>query len=81
MVINSVYMWLTNRLVIPNLKQEDLQRFACGELTLDKLTKKYIHDHLEYQYTLVESSSEAYALEGLARSGELVNQKPLLNPR
>ena len=74
-------VYVANRLVIPNLKQEDLQRFACGEQTLDKLTKKFIHDHLEYQYTVVDSSAETYALEALARSGELVNQKPLLNPR
>ena len=74
-------VYVANRLVIPTLQQDDLQSFASGELTLDKLTKQFIHDHLEYQYTVVDSSSEAYALESLARSGELVNQKPLLNPR
>ncbi|MCP4323969.1 MAG: hypothetical protein GY787_19345 [Alteromonadales bacterium] len=73
-------VYVANRLVIPSLKQSDLPFFASGELKLDELTKWYIHDHLDYQYVLVESSSEAYAVETKARNGELFGQKPRLNP-
>ena len=73
-------VYVANRLVIPNLKKDDLGKFATGDLTLDQLTKAYIHEFLDYQYKLVESSSEAYAVEVHARKGELFGQKPFLNP-
>ncbi len=73
-------VYVANRLVIPALKQADLPLFASGHLKLDTLTKQYIHDHLEYQYLLVNSSAEAYSVETKARNGELLGQKPMLNP-
>ena len=73
-------VYVANRLVIPTLKQSDLPLFANGQLKLDTLTKRYIHEHLEYQYVLVDSSAEAYSIETEARSGKLFGQKPMLNP-
>lgn len=73
-------VYVANRLVIPTLKQSDLPLFANGQLKLDTLTKRYIHEHLEYQYVLVDSSTEAYSVETEARSGKLFGQKPMLNP-
>lgn len=73
-------VYVANRLVIPELQPNDLPLFACGELKLDELTKRYIHEHLEYQYVIVDSSSEAYAVENKARNGTLFEQKPKLNP-
>ncbi len=74
----SVY--IANRLVIPALSPVQFPRFASGELNLDRLTKAYIHDHFEYQYAVVESSSEAFALEKRCRDGSIFGVKPLLNP-
>lgn len=73
-------VYVANRLVIPSLKQNDLPRFASGELKLDTLTKQYIHTNLAYQYVIVDSSKEAYDLEHLARGGNIFGQKPMLNP-
>ena len=73
-------VYVANRLVIPQLKAEDLAKFATGEFKLDTMTKKYIHDHFEYQYVIVGSSSEAYDIEDKARRGELFGIKPFLNP-
>lgn len=73
-------VYVANRLVIPTLKISDLQKFKTGELKLDDLTKAFIHDHLDYQYVLVNSSAEAYAVEERARRGDVFGQKPLLNP-
>jgi len=73
-------VYVANRLVIPRLTQGDLPLFANGQLKLDTLTKRYIHEHLEYQYVLVDSSAEAYAVETEARNGKLFGQKPMLNP-
>tara|TARA_R110000737_G_scaffold314184_1_gene323886 strand:+ start:11563 stop:12003 length:441 start_codon:yes stop_codon:yes gene_type:complete len=73
-------VYVANRLVIPELKPNDLPLFESGELKLDELTKRYIHEHLEYQYLIVDSSSEAYAVESKARNGTFFEQKPKLNP-
>jgi len=73
-------VYVANRLVIPKLKATDLKKFETGEFKLDGLTKAFIHDHLEYQYVLVDSSAEAYVVEERARRGEIFGQKPLLNP-
>ena len=74
----SVY--IANRIVIPSLEQEMLEQFRDGTMNLDRLTKQYVHDHLEYQYALVESSAEAFAAENLCRDGTVFGVKPYLNP-
>ena len=71
---------MANRLVVPTLQSADLSKFSSGELKLDVLTKKFIHDQLDYQFAIVGSSKEAYQAESLARRGELFGEKPLLNP-
>ena len=73
-------VYVANRMVIPKLKQVELIQFESGDITLDRLTKQYIHNNLSYQYVVVPSSSEAYRVEILARKGELFSQKPYLNP-
>jgi hypothetical protein len=77
---NQFCVYVANRLVIPSLTQEELPKFASGELTLDALTRKYVHERLEYQFALVESSAEAYRLENACRRGAVFGQKPVLNP-
>lgn len=73
-------VYVANRLVIPRLTSIELEKFGTGELKLDELTKDFIHKHLDYQYVVVQSSAEAFAVEARARKGELFGQKPLLNP-
>ncbi|MFA0447853.1 hypothetical protein AB4587_01605 [Vibrio breoganii] len=73
-------VYVANRLVTPSLQQSQLPLFASDELKLNELTKSYTHDHLEYQYVLVESSAEAFSVEAKARNGELFGQNPRLNP-
>ncbi len=73
-------VYVANRLVIPSLTPDDLPKFANGELKLDSLTKRYIHDYLDYQYVIVDSSKEAYDIEEKARRGDVFGVKPLLNP-
>jgi hypothetical protein len=73
-------VYVANRLVLPSLDASSLPLFAAGELKLDHLTKDYIHDHLDYQYVLFDTSKEAYSVEDQARRGEIFGSKPLLNP-
>lgn len=73
-------VYIANRMVIPNLEKAELDQFRSADITLDQLTKRYIHQNLSYQYILVPSSCEAYRIESLARKGNLFNQRPYLNP-
>lgn len=73
-------VYVANRLVIPSLRPEQLAQFATGELNLDRLTKAYIHERFEYQYAIVTSSGEAFALEKRCREGAVFGAKPVLNP-
>jgi hypothetical protein len=73
-------VYVANRLVIPSLQAEQLNKFASGELTLDRLTRTYIHDRFDYQFAIVDSSKQAYELEMKARQGFVFGSKPLLNP-
>lgn len=74
-------VYVANRLVIPKLTGEQLAQFADGRLTLDALTRQYIHERLEYQFACVETSAEAFELERRCRDGSVFGVKPLLNPR
>ncbi len=73
-------VYVANRLVIPSITPDQLPLFAAGDLRLDHLTKAYIRDRLEYQFTVVESGTEAYRLEESCRRGEVFGVKPWLNP-
>lgn len=73
-------VYVANRLVIPSLQHEQLQLFASGDINLDRLTKAYIHERLEYQFAFVSTSVQAYELERQCRNGSVFGVKPLLNP-
>jgi hypothetical protein len=73
-------VYVANRFVIPSLKAEELPLFASGALTLDARTKTFIRDHLDYAYALAETSADAYDLERAARSGQVFDVQPCLNP-
>ncbi|MES1264340.1 MAG: hypothetical protein ABUU24_01670 [Variovorax sp.] len=73
-------VYVANRLVVPSLTLEQLPLFASGELNLDRLTKKYIHDRLEYQFAFAQTSKAAYEMERDCRNGSVFGAKPMLNP-
>ncbi len=73
-------VYVANRLVIPNLDLSHLSEFASGRLTLDALTRAYIHRYFDYQYLVTETSAEAFRIEASAKEGEVFGQTPLLNP-
>jgi len=77
---NQFCVYVANRFVIPSLKPEQLPLFASGELNLDKLTKKYIHERLEYQFAVAQSAADAFRIERDCRNGTTLGMKPMLNP-
>jgi len=72
-------VYVANRLVIPELKQELLEQFSDGDVNLDMLTKEYVQ-RLDYQFCVVDSSKEAFSLEDACKRGEYNGKMPLLNP-
>jgi len=77
---DQLNVYVANRLVIPGLEPSQLSRFADGKLTLDLLTRQYIHQHFQYQYLIVDHSKEAFILEKKSQGGEIFGKKPWLNP-
>lgn len=73
-------VYVANRLVIPDLRPEQLASFRDGGMTLDALVRAYIRDRLEFQHSVLKTSSAALELERRGRSGALFGLKPLLNP-
>jgi hypothetical protein len=73
-------VYIASRLVVPELPAQTLPRLRAGTETLDALTKKYIHDKLDYQFACVQSSAEALELEQNCRQGRVFGVQPLLNP-
>jgi hypothetical protein len=73
-------VYVANRIVIPELKQSQLNKFRDGIITLDQMTKKFIRTKLEYQYLLVDRSKDAIDLEQHCRSGAIFGTPPLFNP-
>jgi hypothetical protein len=73
-------VYICDRFVVPRLTTEQQTQVGDGALSLDALTKKYIHDNLSYRYVTVSSGSQALALEREMQRGALSVGKPFLNP-
>ena len=69
-----------DRLVLPTLSREELEAIRCGDLSLDQLTRDYIHDHLGYRFAITWNGERARRVEREARRGALDTGKPFLNP-
>ena len=73
-------VYVANRFVVPSLTADQQSQMSTGLLTLDILTRQYIHQHFHYQYLIVGQSKVAFAIERLCQGGHIFNQKPYLNP-
>ena len=73
-------VYVANRFVVPSLTAEQQSQMSAGSLTLDILTRQFIHQYFQYQYLIVDHSKEAFAIERLCQAGYIFNQKPYLNP-
>ena len=73
-------VYVANRFLVPSLTAEQQSQMSAGSLTLDILTRQFIHQYFQYQYLIVDHSKEAFAIERLCQAGYIFNQKPYLNP-
>ena len=73
-------VYVCDRLVLPSLSREQIQRVAAGELSLDALTRVYIHENLSYRFAATSSYKEALQIETTLARGETGVGPPQLNP-
>ena len=73
-------VYVCDRFVVPRLLPNQQAEIGAGDLSLDKLTRQYIHDHFSYRYVETEDGSQALALEREIQAGALGAGKPFLNP-
>jgi hypothetical protein len=72
-------VYISDRLVLPNLTSDQIASIAVGELSLDFLVRQYIHQYLYYRFTEALDSETSLRIEKLIRQGVLSAGKPLLN--
>jgi hypothetical protein len=73
-------VYVADRLVLPNLAQDDIATIASGRHQMDAFVRRYIHENLSYRFVVVPDGAAAYALEAAIKSGEWEHGPPLLNP-
>lgn len=73
-------VYVSDRLVLPQLSPAEINSIASGKLRLDKLVRKYIHDYLSYRFVETPDSKSACHLEAVIRKGIFTAGAPLLNP-
>jgi hypothetical protein len=73
-------VYVCDRLVLPTLSREQIQKLAAGELSLDALTRVYIHENLSYRFAATMSYKEALKIETTFARGDTEVGFPQLNP-
>ena len=63
-------MYVANRIILPDLTQEQLAQFRDGDTNLDMFTKEYIQG-LDYQTCIVHGSKKAFSLEDAYKQGRV----------
>jgi len=74
-------VYVANRLVIPDLKIDELPLFGKGTLTLNLKVKEYIHKHFSYNFTYTDNEQESYSLEVHIRTEGINKKKSFLNSK
>jgi hypothetical protein len=73
-------VYVTDRLVLPALTQEDIAAIASGRHQMDAFVRRYINENLVYRFVMLPDGAAAYAVEAAIKSGGWDYGRPLLNP-
>ena len=73
-------VYVADRLVLQTLTRPEIEEVAAGRLSIDRLVRTYIHDHLGYRFAEAPDGRTAFHWEKLLCSGKWKGQRPLLNP-
>ena len=72
-------VYVCDRLVLPTLTAAKIAQIGAGTLSLDKLTREYIRQHLGFRFVETPDAALAHQLEADLRRGKLNSGKPGLN--
>jgi hypothetical protein len=73
-------VYVCDRFVVPALTPSQQHQLAAGGLSLDNLTRSFVHDRLAYRFVVTADGAEAARLEAEVRRGALSVGRPYLNP-
>lgn len=75
-------VYICDRFVVPKLSPSELEQIGDATLSLDAMTKKYIHRYLAYRFITTPDGGTALALERRIQGGDGPpgGAKPFLNP-
>ncbi|MET9250281.1 hypothetical protein [Nonomuraea sp. NPDC003709] len=74
-------VYICDRFVIPALTPQQQSEIGLGRLSLDRLTRDYVHQHLSYRFLICRDGEEAGRVERAVRAGALQAGFPYLNPQ
>lgn len=73
-------IYVCDRFVLPSLSPEQIHQVGSGQLSLDRLTRDWIHSRLAFRYIRTHSGDEARQIETEVKGGALSAGHPFLNP-
>ncbi len=73
-------VYVADRLVLPDLTQDDIAAIASGRHQMDAFVRRYIHENLLYRFVLLPDGAAAYSVEAAIKSGSWGYGRPFLNP-
>jgi hypothetical protein len=73
-------VYVCDRFVLPTLDSTQIAKIAAGDLSLDALTRVYIHNNLSYRFVSTSSYKEAMEIETAFARGQTCAGLPKLNP-
>jgi len=74
-------VYICDHYVIPDLNAVQLEDLRNGKRILDRLTKQYIGEHLEFSVWIAPDGATARAVEHELRGAGLNGERSSLNPR
>jgi hypothetical protein len=77
---NQFCVYVCDRFIVPHLTPDEQAQIGAGTLSLDHLTRRYIHNNLAYRYVVTQTPAAARSLERQVQSGALQSGVPFLNP-
>ncbi|MEE9384563.1 MAG: hypothetical protein V3V08_14255 [Nannocystaceae bacterium] len=73
-------VYVADRCVLPRMSAAEIEGVAQNTISLDKMVKKYIADHLAFRWKETPDGKTAMAVENEIKLGNWLHGKPFLNP-
>jgi len=72
-------VYVQDLLLLKNLSEDDVDKIATRQLTLDRLVRDYVRNNLSYRFIITANGEDALEIESMIINGAL-GDHPILNP-